>query len=133
VALVIAAGCSKNSTTAANQNQQPVDVVSVSGPLQPINPGGPVVEVILKNSGTAAVKSLTATLELSRAFVFNFDVSAAKPLLPGTLTSTRSTLIGGGFGDKVDYNLAISGTSINGITFTYAVKVKIKPPVVSTP
>jgi hypothetical protein len=134
VALVIAAGCAKNpTTTATNQSLQPIDVVSVSGPLQPINPGGPIVEVILKNSGTMAVKSLTGTLELSRAFVFNFEVSAANPLLPGNSTSMRSTLIGAGFSEGIDYNLTIGGTSIDGTTFTYTKKVKIQPPLSSTP
>ena len=39
------------STTNTNvtQDQQPIEVVSVLGPLPPFNPGGPEIEITLKN------------------------------------------------------------------------------------
>jgi len=67
--------------TATPTGQQPIQVVSVSGPLPPINPGGPNVEVTLKNVSGDPVVSLTASLEISRVgpsnapFVFKSTVA----------------------------------------------------------
>lgn len=46
ISIISTAGCTSNPTKApASENQQPFEVLSVLGPLQPINPGGPVVEI----------------------------------------------------------------------------------------
>ena len=117
------------TTTATNpQNSQPIEVISVSGPLAPINPGGPIVEIVLKNVGTDPVKSLTATIETGRSFKFTYDVSAANPLLPGKTTNQKQTLIGGGFSDTVLYPLTINGTLQSGVSFGYTKQIKITQP-----
>lgn len=120
-------GCSH---VAAPNNQQPIEIISVVGPLQPINPGGPIVEITLKNVATNPVVSLSASLELGapRPFAFNFDVTPSAPLQPDKSTSDRLTLIGGGFGDSLLYPLTISGTLQNGDSFVYTKRVHITPP-----
>ena len=70
---------------------------------------------------------MTATLELGRSFVFNFDVSPAKPLLPDKTISAKLTLIGGGFSDSLAYPLTIKGTWQNGAAFSDTKQVIIKP------
>lgn len=114
--------------TATSTNQQPIDVVSVLGPLSPINPGGPIVEITLKNVSAEPVVSLTATLELSRAFKFDFDVTSSNPLLTATSISDKLTLIGGGFADNVSYPLTIEGNLQNGEAFAYTEQVQIMKP-----
>jgi hypothetical protein len=125
------AGCtltSTQNTTPTSTNQQPIDVVSVSGPLPPINPGGPIVEITLKNISSEPVISLTATIELGRSFNFNFDVNSSNPLLPSKNISSRLTLIGGGFSDNISYPLMISGISEDGVAFAYTRQVQIVAP-----
>jgi len=111
--------------TPSLQNQQPIEIISVLGPLQPINPGGPIVEITLKNVAVEPVVSLTATLELIRSFNFDFDVTSSNPLLPGKSISAKLTLIGGGFNDSISYPLTINGTLQNGATFDYIKQVQI--------
>ena len=106
-------------------NKQPVDVLSVIGPLSPINPGGPIVEITLKNVSSDPVTSLSATLQLNRAFNFNFDVTSSNPLLPDKSISARLTLITGGFSDNISYSLAINGTLQDGEIFSYTKQVQI--------
>jgi hypothetical protein len=133
------AGCTSNSSTTSTPapsttptsfpvDSQPVEVVSVSGPLQPINPGGPIVEINLKNVSALTIISLSADIELGRAFNFNFDVSASRPLLPDASISSRLTLIGGGFSDTASYPLTISGQIQSGGTFSYSRQIQITPP-----
>jgi hypothetical protein len=116
--------------------QHPVQVVSVSGPLPPINPGGPVVEVILKNISSEPVVSLTSSLEISRAglssspFIFNFDVTSASPLLYSKSIRSRLTLVGVSFADNVSYPLKIEGKLESGGMFSYTEQVQIKSPLV---
>lgn len=133
--LIITAGCAASpaispspTSTSTPTGQQPIIVVSVTGPLPPINPGGPNVEITLKNVSTNPVASLTAALELTRAFTFNFDVSQAKPLLPENTVSAELTLIGGGFSDNISYTLQINGTFQNGDSFAYSEPVQIAGP-----
>jgi hypothetical protein len=122
------------SGAATPTSQQPVEVVSVSGPLPPINPGGPPVEVTLKNVSSEPVISLTASLGITRAgpsntpFIFNFDVISSNPLLPSSSISSRLTLIGGSFSDNVSYPLKIEGKLKSGATFAYTVQVQIESP-----
>jgi hypothetical protein len=122
------------SGTATPAGQRPIQVMSVSGPLPPINPGGPPVQVTLKNVSGEPVVSLTASLGISRAgpsntpFVFNFDVTPSKPLAPDASVSSTLTLIGGSFADNVSYPLAIEGKLQSGATFAYTEQVRIIKP-----
>lgn len=108
-------------------NLQPIEVVSVTGPLPPVNPGGPNVEIILKNILSEPIVTLNATLELNRPFNFNFDVTLPVPLLPGNTISAEQTLIRGGFSESVPYSLRINGIFRNGSAFSYVKQVQIKP------
>jgi hypothetical protein len=133
--LVAIVGCSTTPTstptptpTPTPQNQQPIEIISVVGPLQPINPGGPIVEITLKNVGAEPVVNLAANLELNRSFAFNFDVTSSNPLLTYKTISAKLTLIGGGFSDSLSYPLTINGTMQNGATFVYTKQVKIVEP-----
>ena len=127
------------SGTATPTGQQPVQVVSVSGPLPPINPGGPNVEVTLKNVSGEPVVSLTASLGVSRAgpsntpFILSFDVTSSNPLLPSNSISSRLTLIGGSFADNTSYPLKIEGKLQSGGTFAYTEQVQIESPSVQNP
>lgn len=115
--------------------QEPVAVVSVVGPIPPYNPGGPVVEITLKNVSVEPVTSLSVSLGIDRAgppnlspFPFIFQVTSANPLSPGNSISARQTLIGGGFTDSASYPLTTNGTLQNGAVFTYTKQVQIAPP-----
>jgi hypothetical protein len=121
--------------TPTPQNQQPVEIVSISGPLAPINPGGPIVEITLKNISAQPVVALSARLDLGtpRSFVFNFAVAPAGPLLPAQTISAKLTLIGGGFSSGVTYPLAINGSLRNGDNFSYTRQVLITPPASNSP
>ena len=118
----------------ASQNQEPIEIVSVLGPVGPANPGGPNVEITLKNVGVEPVISLTATLEVDTVFGtsvdFTFDdVSPSNPLQPNRSTSDRLCLIGGGFiSDDVSYPLTINATLQNGAKFVYTKLVQIENP-----
>ena len=116
------------SRTPPSQSEQPVEIIYVSGPLPPINPGGPTVEVTLRNVAPEPVVSLAASLELDRPFNFDFDVTSANPLLPDTSISARLTLIGGGFSNNIPYPLVITGTLQSGTTFNYTEQVQIMTP-----
>jgi hypothetical protein len=115
-------------------SQQPIEVISVSGPLPPINPGGPIVEITLKNVSSEPVVSLSASLGISRAgpssapFTFSFNVSPSNPLPPGASISDRLTLINGGFGDDILYPLAVEGKLQGGVAFSFTEQVKITKP-----
>jgi hypothetical protein len=127
--LAVMSGCASSPPPAPTPNlQEPVEVVSVFGPMPPINPGGPNVEITLKNVDSKPVVSLNATLQLNRANAFSFDVSASTPLLPGKNISTRRTLIGAGFSSDVSYPLVISGIMQGGADFNYTKQVQIKQP-----
>ncbi len=125
---ILLAGCTSTTDSIPTQipeNLQPIEVVSVSGPLQPINPGGPIVEISLRNVSDEAIISLTASLELSKSFTFDFDASPSNPLLINETISSRLTLIGGGFSDAIFYPLHIKGTLQSGEAFAYTKQVQI--------
>jgi Leucine-rich repeat (LRR) protein len=116
-----------------SQNQQPIEIVSVLGPVGPVNWGGPAVEITLKNVGVEPVISLTATLEAFSAFGTSFDltfnVTPSNPLQPNKSTSDTLCLIGGGFiGGNVSYPLKIHATLQNGAKFVYTKMVQIVEP-----
>jgi hypothetical protein len=101
-------------------------VVSVSL-LQPYNPAGPTVEVILQNNATNPVINLQAVLSLSGhnyTYVFS-EVSSSSPLLPNQEAFQAETLIDAGFESSQTYPLEIIGTLQNGSTFNYVTHVTI--------
>lgn len=135
LAALLPGACSSTpAPTTTSTSQQPIEVVSVSGPVPPINPGGPPVQITLKNISSEPAVSLTASLGINRAgpsntpYVFNFEVTSSNPLLPATSISSRLTLIGGSFASDVSYPLAIEGKLKSGTAFSYTVQVQIKAP-----
>jgi hypothetical protein len=111
----------------------PVEVVSVTGPIPPYNPGGPVVGVTLRNIGTAPITSLAATLPrapggptVPHSFVFN--VSYSNPLQPGQSIQETRTLIGAGFDSSLRFPLTVNGSLANGTRFSFVEQINIVPP-----
>lgn len=111
-----------------NELRNPIKILSVQGPLEPINPGGPVVEITLENISAQNIISIKATLRLTKEFNFEFDVSPSKPLLPAETISSKLTLIGGGFSTDASYLLQIKGEIEDETTFDYTKLVQITVP-----
>jgi hypothetical protein len=122
-------------------SEEPIEVVSAVGPLpswyedgKPVyNPGGPIVEITLKNVSDEPVIFLEAALDLNapnpqNPYTFTFDVTFSRPLLPGKSISARQILIGGGFGDEIPYPVTINGTLQSNVAFFYTKPVLIKQP-----
>ncbi len=129
ILMMLFAGCSQPGSA----SNPPVVVISVSGPISPFNPGGPMVLISLENVSDQPIVSVMASLEINRSFDFNFDVSAASPWLPGNTISAQTTLINGGFSDDQAYPLKISGTLKNGTTFNVTDQVMITAPSAASP
>jgi hypothetical protein len=105
-------------------SQQPIEVVSVSDTYKAgemINPGGPTIEITLKNVSTKPIVSLAVTLDEGRPvnYPFDFGVTSANALSPGEIVNARKILIGGGFGSGISYSVIISGTYQDGSTFDF--------------
>ncbi|MGA2158693.1 MAG: hypothetical protein ABSG90_05705 [Dehalococcoidia bacterium] len=115
-------------STSPPQDRQPIEVISVKGPVPPINPGGPILEITLKNVGSEPVDNLTASLGLDRIFVFHFDVTRSNPLLPNHTISTKLNMFQYQFRDNVLYSLTINGAWQNGGTFVYTRQVTVVNP-----
>ncbi len=114
-------------------SQAPVKAVSVTGPIPPINPGGPVIRVTLENVAKTPVVSLNATLMLSTvessvSYSFTFGVNSSDTLLPSHSVNSTRILIGAGFASSSTYPLVISGKLLNGELFNYTQMVMILPP-----
>jgi len=132
-ATLLAVTVSSCHPVSASRSWQPIEIVSVLGPVPPFTPRGPIVEITLKNVSVEPVISLTATLEIDTAFStsvdFTFDdVSPSNPLQPTRSTSDRLCLIGGGFSSDVSYPLTINATLRNGAKFVYTNLVHIAGP-----
>jgi hypothetical protein len=113
----------------ASQDQQPIEITSVLGPIGLPNPAGPIVEITVKNVGAQPVVSLIATLKLDRSFDFTFNVTPSNPLRPDGSTSDTHCLIGGGFtAGNVSYPLEIHATLRDGAEYTYTKLVQIAAP-----
>jgi hypothetical protein len=146
---LVVAGCNTPATPSltptlpppsVTTTEEPIDIVSAVGPLpswyengKPVyNPGGPIIEITLKNISDEPVIFLEASLEPQstpqRPFKFTFDVTLSKPLLPGASASARQTLIGGGFSDEIPYPVTINGTLQSNVAFVYTKSVLIKQP-----
>ena len=116
-----------------SQNQEPIEVTSVVGPIGLPNPAGPIVEITLKNVAAKPVVSLSTTLKVYSAsgisFDFTFDdVSPANPLQPNGSSSDTRCLIGGGFSTDDWYPLKIHATLEDGAEFVYTELVQIVVP-----
>ena len=112
--------------TSTSVNAGILTVVSVSI-IQPYNPGGPTIEVILQNNSTNPVVSLQAVLPLSGhnyTYVFS-GVSSSNPLFPKQNTSQTETLPEAGFEASQTYPMKILGTLQNGSSFNFTVPVTI--------
>jgi hypothetical protein len=114
------------TATSAPTSLGPLTVVSVSI-LQPHNPGGPTIEVILQNNATNPVISLQAALTLSgHNYTYVFEsVSKTNPLLPNQYTSQKETLINAGFETNQTYPMQITGTLQNGTYFDFTTPITI--------
>ena len=125
------------AATSSTVDQQPIEIISVlSPPVRPgelVNPGGPVIEITVKNVSVEPVVSLTAILETSRSFQLTFNVYPSNPLLPDQTFSQKFILIGGGYGENIPYPLTIKGTLQNGATFAYTKQIQIVNPLCPTP
>jgi hypothetical protein len=115
------------TSTSIATDQRPIEIVTLSGPMPPVNPAGPEFELSLKNISLAPIVTLNATLELNRPYGFSFDVSLPVPILPGRTIKSERTVISAGFDASTTYPLKIQGTFQNGSTFEYILKVQIKP------
>lgn len=109
-----------------------VEVVSVIGPILPVNPGGPVVSITLRNVVDAPITSLSATLLFNAVtklpYSFVFSVNSSNPLMPGQTIQETRTLINGGFDSSLQYPLTINGALINGTQFSYTEQIRVVPP-----
>ncbi|MBN1367655.1 MAG: hypothetical protein JW967_06995 [Dehalococcoidales bacterium] len=116
--------CNNVSTT--SKSQQPVEVISVKS-IGESNPGGPTVEIILKNIGDEPIVSLNTILKLDKAYVFNFSgISYSSPLLHGESSGETRILIGGGYASDTLYPLEIVLILQDGTTLLYTKKVQIE-------
>jgi hypothetical protein len=116
------------SPTPTITDQQPIDIISVEGPLPPINPGGPIIELTVMNVSNEPIISLSIVVNLGRDFTFNFDIGSVNPLLPAQNSSVRMTLIGGGFANDISYSFIIGGELQSGSSFSYLRQAKITHP-----
>ena len=104
---------------------QNVSVTSIKM-IPPYTPGGPVIQLTLKNISTKSITSLNAILETNWNYTFNFkDVTSSTPLISDNSASDTTMLIGGGFQTELEYPLIISGIEDN-IPFKYTEKVHIQ-------
>ncbi|HYB04837.1 MAG TPA: hypothetical protein VED17_10260 [Nitrososphaerales archaeon] len=111
----------------------PLRVVSITGPIPPYNPGGPVVSIAVKNTANLPITFLNATLEVPSAepsvsYSFNFGINSSNPLLQNQTVQSARTLIGAGFDNSVSYPIVISGSFYNGVSFNFTEQVMIAQP-----
>ena len=109
-------------TSASESPAEPIAIVSVAYAAgQTVNPGGPAVEITLKNLSKEDVVSLDVTLDESQrgSFKFDFGVNTSKPLSPGKTIRARQILIAGGWGPDIPYSVAVSGTLRSGAAFSF--------------
>jgi hypothetical protein len=106
---------------------RPIEVVGVVGPIPPYNPGGPMVEVTLKNIGGEPVVQLKAALQLGKYYDFSFNVTASAPLVTGQSTTFKRILVGPGstIDSEASYPLKIAATLQSGSIIEYTVQVKM--------
>jgi hypothetical protein len=118
----------------ASQDEEPIEIVSLLGPVGSANPGGTAIEITVRNVGTEPIASLAATLEIAATIAFTFDaVAPSNPLQPDGKASAVHRLIRGGFNNSDTYPLTINATLQNGTSFVYTKLVRIAEPVAELP
>lgn len=107
------------SQTPENQNSnQTVSIASIKQ-VPPVTPGGPTIQLTLKNISNKPITSLKAILEVNNNYTFDFvNVTSSKPLVPNNSTSETQILIGAGFQTDALHPVIITGTEDN-TQFTY--------------
>ena len=132
VVLIAAAWASAALISDRTTHSNPVEVLSVVGPIPPYNPGGPVVSITVDNVGGVAITSLDAALTFAPSpltpCVFVFAASPSDPLLPGQTAQETRIVINGGFAGGQDYPLTINGTFEGGGQFSFTVQVQVVAP-----
>lgn len=127
--IALAGACNVMPVNTNPETSGPVEVVSVVGPVEPINPGGPTIQITLKNTSVGIVTGVSAFLHdiyprlpeatypqpLPGPAEFNFDVTAANPLLAGKTTTSTLTLIGATLDINKAYALTLNDEYTSGI------------------
>jgi hypothetical protein len=117
------------SFLACGNNLEPIEVISVKAVGMP-NPGGPTIEITLKNVSSELVISVKCILQLDGEKTFDYDfpeVSTATPLQPDATTSQTLILIGPtGYSDEAFYPLMITVKLVNGQTFSYVKQIQVE-------
>ena len=127
---LLVGGCNSATTEPPTTSEQdPVSVVSVRA-VGLVNPGGPTIEITLKNTGTEPVVSLKAGLYLegTKKFIYDFPaVSSATPFQPGDVISQTLNLVGPtGYSNETWYSLTIDIIFQNNTTLAYLKLVQIE-------
>jgi hypothetical protein len=118
----------------ASQDEEPIEIVSLLGPIGPANPGGAAVEITVRNGGTQPVVSLAVTLKIATTIVFTFDaVAPSNPLQPDRKASAVHRLMRGGFNYRDTYPLTINATLEDGTGFVYTKLVQVAEPLAEPP
>lgn len=110
---------------------RPVELASATDITQPLDQGGPEIEIVFKNVSAASIVASMVQTPLTGFSQHKYaidDVSSAKPLQPGQSTTTRWQLIGRSYQSDVAYPVTISGTLEDGKTFSYTTTTKIASP-----
>jgi hypothetical protein len=151
-AVTLAGACA--NVTPINTNLDIVTVVSVQGPIEPLDPAGPRVSITLKNTSAFRVTALTAELTYEIDFmptgtgsgpimpqvppsgvVFDFGVTGSNPLLPGN-SATSTLLLNNALIDirspySLDINVEYRNDVGQALTTSYPQQVNIVKPAAS--
>ena len=139
LALPLTGACSGKASSSTINNTEvikPVEIVSVTGPMPPFNPGGPNVEIAVKNTSIYPVTHLIAQLNLNLqtppiAYVFDFGLTKGSPLAPGATADLTRNLINGNFNAETFYTLTFDvgyAGATGDATENYAVQIQIDSP-----
>ena len=110
--------------------EPPVQIVSLTGPIPPYNPGGPTVGITIKNIGNVNILTMGADLKTNMPHSFNLFTKWSS-LLPGQTVSATVNLIGptaGSFSSDIPNPVTIYGTLEDGTVFNYTFYMKISLP-----
>jgi hypothetical protein len=108
-------------------NEEPVEIVSVIGPVPPSYPGRPEITITFRNTSNEAIIYLVVSLKITPDFNFVVWNSGKNPKKPGQSTSIHPILYAASIENYVDYPLVASGYSM-AWTFSYTKQVQIIPP-----
>jgi hypothetical protein len=104
--------------------------------MPPFNPGGPNVEITVKNTSIYTVTHLIAQLNLNLqtppiAYVFDFGLTQGATLAPGATTNLTRNLINGSFNGETFYTLTLDvgyAGAAGDATANYGVQIQIGSP-----